>query len=105
MGVSYMSVVICAAAEKIKGRNEVRSKNLDDCAALENWLITKSDDNGLDYLSNITAYIAELEAVISSGFQNLNGSDVASALIDNADLRDRIAELEQAESNRTYTGE
>ena len=62
MGVSYMSVVICAAAEKIKGRNEVRSKNLDDCAALENWLITKSDDNGLDYLSNITAYIAELEA-------------------------------------------
>jgi hypothetical protein len=39
-------------------------------------------------------HIAELEALISQGFQDLKGRDVADALIDNANLRDRIKELE-----------
>ncbi len=38
--------------------------------------------------------IEELEGLISSGFQKLSGGDVADALIDNANLCDRIKELE-----------
>ena len=38
--------------------------------------------------------VRKLEALISQGFQDLKGRDVADALIDNANLSDRIKELE-----------
>jgi hypothetical protein len=39
--------------------------------------------------------IEALEDAMSSGFQELSGRDVADALIDNANMRDRIAALEK----------
>jgi hypothetical protein len=46
-------------------------------------------------ISDVLDRIEALEDVISSGFQELSGRDVADALIANANMRDRIAALEK----------
>jgi hypothetical protein len=46
--------------------------------------------------------IKALEDVMSSGFQELSGRDVADALIDNANMRDRIAALEKKLSDTDF---
>jgi len=70
------------------------SKHLDDTKALWHWLESKHDDNGLDYLSNITAYIAELKATNNS-VRVCRGhtSEIADPLRHDC-LICRIAELE-----------
>jgi prefoldin subunit 5 len=47
-----------------------------------------------EVIASLQKRIKELEALISQGFQDLKGRDVADALIDNANLSDRIKELE-----------
>jgi predicted RNase H-like nuclease (RuvC/YqgF family) len=47
-----------------------------------------------EVIASLQKHNEELEALISQGFQDLKGRDVADALIDNANLSDRIEKLE-----------